>query len=40
MTADKNALISQSVISLADLARKQLVEAAKEERLRLFSAVG
>jgi pilus assembly protein CpaE len=40
MTADKNALISQSVISLADLARKQLAEAAKEERLRLFSAVG
>jgi pilus assembly protein CpaE len=40
MTAEKNALISQSVISLADLARKQLAEAAKEERLRLFSAVG
>jgi pilus assembly protein CpaE len=40
MIADKNALISQSVISLADLVRRQLAEVAREERLRLFSAVG
>jgi pilus assembly protein CpaE len=40
MIADKNALISQSVISLADLVRRQLAEVASEERLRLFSAVG
>ena len=39
MKADKNALISQSVISLADLARQQLGEVAKEERLRLFSSM-
>jgi pilus assembly protein CpaE len=40
MIADKNALISQSVISLSDLVRRQLAEVAREERLRLFSAVG
>ncbi|MBE0411318.1 MAG: response regulator [Anaerolineales bacterium] len=40
MTADKNALISQSVTSLAELVRRQLAEVAEEERFRLFSAVG